>query len=236
MVKLGLIKSKIEKKLLESYSNKSFKYELNNFKNYVLSNKKLSALYYHYDELTSKKGLNESICKEFINETLQKIKEINLLESEIKDLKKWVSDIKSKNNYKIVDDLISENLDVNKILTIKMKLSKVLSESDNLANTKSNIPIKSMVNIANQTLMKHFETLNESDKIELNEILNLGESELVKEYSKNIKEVIEKLTFHLNESNDQESKEKINETIKAIKNKEINRLEFYKLSKLNKSL
>ena len=49
MVKLGLIKSKIEKKLLESYSNKSFKYELNNFKNYVLSNKKLSELYYHYD-------------------------------------------------------------------------------------------------------------------------------------------------------------------------------------------
>ena len=38
MIKFGILKSKIEKVLLESYSNNTFKGELKNFKKLVLEN------------------------------------------------------------------------------------------------------------------------------------------------------------------------------------------------------
>ncbi len=60
MIKFGNIKSKIEEKLLESYSKNTFKSEMKNFKSMVLGNKNISKLFYLYDEMSSNKGLNES--------------------------------------------------------------------------------------------------------------------------------------------------------------------------------
>jgi hypothetical protein len=236
MVKFGQLKSKIEQKLIESYSNQNFKSELATFKNLVLGNKNVSKLYFHYDELTSNKGLNESESKEFINESLNLIKKIEITETDLKEIKKWVRGVKTTNQYKSVDDLISEGLDATKIVNIKNKLSSILIQEKKESVQKANLPLKSMVNVANQTLMKHFEKLNESDKKELSQIINLDDNELVGRFSKELKDVINKLNVHLNESTDEESKNKIVETIDAIKGKEINKLELYKLSKLNESL
>jgi len=44
MIKFGILKSKIEKVLLESYSNDTFKDELKNFKKLVLENKNISKM------------------------------------------------------------------------------------------------------------------------------------------------------------------------------------------------
>ena len=60
-MKFGILKSKIETLLSESYSKKTFKQELSNFKKYVLENKNISKLYYLYDDLTSNKGINETL-------------------------------------------------------------------------------------------------------------------------------------------------------------------------------
>ena len=55
-MKFGLLKSKIEKNLLESYSKGKLAEEIKIFKKLVLENKTLSRLYYLYDELNSNKG------------------------------------------------------------------------------------------------------------------------------------------------------------------------------------
>ena len=47
-MKFGIIKSKIENVLLESYKNNTFKDEVKNFKKLVLENKNVSKLYYLY--------------------------------------------------------------------------------------------------------------------------------------------------------------------------------------------
>jgi hypothetical protein len=60
-MKFGILKSKIEKLLAESYTNNTFKKELSNFKKLVLENKNISKVFYLYDELNSNKGLNESM-------------------------------------------------------------------------------------------------------------------------------------------------------------------------------
>ena len=69
-MKFGILKSKIETLLSESYSKKTFKQELSNFKKYVLENKNISKLYYLYDDLTSNKGINETIVETYINESI----------------------------------------------------------------------------------------------------------------------------------------------------------------------
>jgi hypothetical protein len=128
MVKFGLLKSKIEKLMLESYSNGTFKTEMKNFKKNVLENKNISKLFYLYDELNSNKGLNESIVDDYIYEcitiyenTINKIKNSTLV-----DLSNWVVNVKSDNNYSTIDNLFS-----NDVLTIESRLSskKLIKES-----------------------------------------------------------------------------------------------------------
>ena len=71
MKNFGLLKTKIENVLLESYANDTFKNELKTFKKLVIENKNISKLFYLYDELSSPKSLNESYCNEYINECIK---------------------------------------------------------------------------------------------------------------------------------------------------------------------
>ena len=90
-MKFGTLKSKIENKLLESYTNGSFKSELSKFKELVLSNKDISKMYHYYDELSSKKGLKESQVTDYINEVISELKSINLEKNDLGPIKKWLS-------------------------------------------------------------------------------------------------------------------------------------------------
>ena len=107
-MKFGILKSKIETLLSESYSKKTFKQELANFKKNVLDNKNISKLYYLYDDLTSNKGLNESIVDTYINESITNYnKVVNKINSnDLMTLKNWVGNIKTTNQYQHIDDLL----------------------------------------------------------------------------------------------------------------------------------
>ena len=63
----GIIKSRIEHTLLESYKKGTFKEDMKNFKKLVLENKNISKLYYLYDDLSSNKGLHSEIVNDYIN-------------------------------------------------------------------------------------------------------------------------------------------------------------------------
>ena len=119
MTKFGNIKSKIEEKLLESYSKNTFKIEMKNFKSMVLGNKNISKLFYLYDEMSSNKGLNESIENNYIYECITIYENtVNKIEEKtINNLKKWVSDVKCDNKYENIDNLFSTD-----ILTIESRL------------------------------------------------------------------------------------------------------------------
>ena len=131
-MKFGLIKSKIEKLLTESYKKNSFKDTLFVFKELVLENKNISKLYYLYDELSSNKGLNESIASELINQsivvyenTINKISKKNL-----EELNLWVGHIKSNNNYENLDNLFSTS-----VLTLENKIKSKKIILENLKNS-----------------------------------------------------------------------------------------------------
>ncbi len=238
MVKFGLLKSKIEKLMLESYSNGTFKTEMKNFKKNVLENKNISKLFYLYDELNSNKGLNESIVDDYIYEcitiyenTINKIKNSTLV-----DLSNWVVNVKSDNNYSTIDNLFS-----NDVLTIESRLSskKLIKESLNKkpADKKEvvNLPLSTMVNVANKTISNFIESLNESEKKELVDFLKTDDKELEGNFEQ-LKESVTKKLETIKENADTETKSRINETLEKVVSEKYDKFTYFKLKNLNENL
>lgn len=239
MIKFGILKSKVENVLLESYKNDTFKTEIQNFKKLVLENKNINKIFYLYDDLSSDKGLNESVINDYINEcitiyenTINKIKQ-----SDIDNLKKWVGNTKTENLYENIDNLFSSD-----ILTIESRINskKLISESLKKQPKKVqeivNVPLTSMVNIANKTISSYIENLDESDRKELTDLLTTSDEELKTSYETIKENVISKLTqMKLNES-DSTTKETINETISKVSSEKYDKLTYFKLKSLNENL
>ena len=238
-MKFGILKSQIETKLLESYGKNTFKQEMKNFNDLVLKNKNISKLFYLYDELNSNKGLNESIVDSYINECITLFENtINKVEpKQLRVIKFWVGDVKTDNNYSDVDNLFSSG-----VLTIESKIQskKIISESlKKRPQTKQenvNIPLSTMVNIANQTITKHIESLDESTKKELLNILTTDDNELTHKFEDIKESVVNKLTEMKQTSDDDSVKSKIDETLSKVISEKFDKLNYVKLKSLNENL
>ena len=238
-MKFGILKSKIENVLLESYKHGTFKEELKTFDKLVLKNKSISKLFYLYDDLTSNKGLNESIVDEYINESTKLFENtINkLTESDFNKISMWVKNDKTDNKYEMVDSLFSSG-----ILTIesRIKSKKLISESLLRQPIKEdevvNIPISSMISMANNTISKFVDNLNESEKKEFNQLLSVDDTELEPKYSTIKESVVSKLTSIRRENTDYQVGKRINETITKLETEKYNKLNYYKLKSLYENL
>ena len=111
-MEFGILKTKIEDKLVHSYVNNTMKKDLFVFEQLVLNNKNLSKLYLMYDELSSKKGLNESLSNDFISESISEFKSIkkNISRSDLDEINMWIGHLKSENRYIDVDNLFTSDV------------------------------------------------------------------------------------------------------------------------------
>jgi len=238
-MKFGNLKSKIEQKLIESYRVDSFNNEMKIFKKLVLENKKISSIYFLYDELMSNKGLkNVDIANEFINECI-KIYENNINKITLREwnlLKNWVGNIDTQNEYLLVDNLIdSDILQIeNKILS-KKTLVETLMKSKKQKTDNINLPLKTLVNVANTTINKYIEQLDETSRKQLKDILKEDDVTLESNYSQVKNEVISKLDS-LKSNTDNETIDKINESIVKITNEKFDKLNYFRLKTLNESI
>jgi hypothetical protein len=238
-MKFGLLKSKIEDCLVESYRKDGLKRDMFVFEELVLKNKSLSTLYFLYDELSKNKGLNESFVNEYINEsiilfenTISKVEK-----SDIKDLNSWVGHIATENRYRDIDNLFS-----NEASTLEEKLKSKKTISENLKKTSIKekdvieVPLKSMVEVANNTIKTHIDSLNESERKQLNVLLSTPDEKLNQKYNFLKEDVIEKLEGLLTENEDSETSGKINETIEKLQTENYDKLNYFKLKQLNENL
>jgi hypothetical protein len=231
----GLVKSIIEENLIESYKDeKTFKKSLNEFKHNVLNNKNLSKIYSLYDELSAPQGLNESDAKEFVTEG------VILIQKLLQNVKlpKIVGESKIENKYQDIDDLVYLNtkLSLNERVNLKKKISKQISESVVSKKETVQIPISTMVKIANQTIQNYLENLDESSKKELFNILKEETTELENKFNNLVTKTTEKLNSIAESENDSDTKQKIIETISKIRTEKFNQLNFVRLKKLEESL
>lgn len=235
----GILKSKIENVLLESYKKETFKDEIKNFKKYVLENKNISKLYYLYDELSSNKGMDKDIVNDYINEcitiyenTLNKVKG-----SDIINLQNWVKDSKSGNLYETVDNLFSTNvLKIDTKIKSRKQIAETLQKQKENIQESHNVPLSSVISIANKTVSNYISSLNENDKKEILALLNEDESKLKEEYSSLKENSIHKLNLIISNEKDTEVVKKINETIQRVSNEKFDKLNYYRLKKLNENI
>lgn len=246
MKPFGVIKTKLETVLGRSYGKPEFKTNISNFKNLVLNNKQISEAYYLYDELSSKKGLNESVVDEYISESFEHLRSIiDTNKKKIEELNDWVDSLLSEdigNHYVDIDHQIyTKNVvkNLEKLVESKIRIRKQLMSSEKKImeeNRKLDIPLSSMLNIATKTFNKEFETLNEEEKKEFKYFTSLKGDKLTEEVENTKKNILSKLTTSLNESTDSDLNEKIQKTINKINESKNNVSSLYKLKQLEKGL
>ena len=229
----GTVKSLIEKNLLESYKNETeFKKTLREFKHNVLSNKAMSKAYAIYDQLSSPQGLSEQDAKDFIEEG------ISLLNKILPSIKLPISlSEKTENNYSEIDTLVySQGVNLLERVSAKKNILKVITSTKESIKESINIPISSMVAVANQTVNSYILNLDENSKKEFFQIVSEDTKTLETKFETIKESAISKLTALQNSEDSQDIKTKISETIDKVKSEKFDQLNFLKLKNLEESI
>ena len=237
-MKIGVLKSRVEKLLSESYGKGTFKEEIKNFNRNVLSNKNISKLFFLYDELSTNKGYDQKLAEDFVFESITMFENIinKTDKRDLEKLKKWVISVNSHNQYTDIDNLFYNSGDVLH-LENKVRSKKIIVEGLKKTQVNENketilLPLSSMVKVANKSIEDFISNLNESEKKELNLLLKEEESVLVEQFQNLKDEAVVKLVVVLEGESDESVKNTINETIDNIKSKKFDRLEYFKLKNL----
>ena len=229
----GNVKSIIEKNLLESYNNeKEFKKSLREFKHNVLNNKSISKAYALYDQLSTPQGLSEQDAKDFLDEGLNLF--MKILPS-VKLPKSLVENVENK--YVDLDVLTSTNkLDLLERINSRKNVLKVLTTKKENIKESINIPIKSMVSIANQTLRGYIESLDENSKKEFFQLISEDTKTLEDRFETLRESTINKLNKMLEKETEFEIKTKLSETIDKLKTEKFDQISFLRLKSLESSI
>jgi hypothetical protein len=229
----GTIKSIIENNLLESYKNeKEFKKTLREFKHNVLNNKSMSKAYTLYDQLSTPQGLNEGDAKEFLEEG------ISLLQRVLPSIKLPTNVSESvKNSYGDIDTLVyTQKMSLSERIKSKKNIVAVLTSKPQDIKESINIPVKSMVNIANQTLRNYLDTLDENSKKEFIQIVSEDTKVLEEKFEVIRESAISKLNTIMENENESEIKSRISETIIKLKDEKFDQMNFLRLKNLEESI
>ena len=93
-----------------------------------------------------------------------------------------------------------------------------------------------MVNVANKTLSKFINSLNEESKKTLTKILSEDENKLKLKYELLKEDVLDKLEDIKKNEKDSEVLKTIDETLNRLQNENFDRISFFKLQELNRSI
>jgi hypothetical protein len=142
------------------------------------------------------------------------------------------------NQYINIDSLVYVNkLDLMERVESKKNLIKILVSSKPEPIKESiNLPLKSMINIANQTMNGYIENLDESAKKEFIQLMSEDTTLLKRKFKTLQKNTIVKLTNLLENEKESEIKTKLSETIDKLKVEKFDQLNFFKLKNLDESI
>lgn len=239
-MEFGLLKTKIEESLNNSYNRKTLKKDMFVFNELVLENKNIAKLYFLYDELSSNKGLNESLATEFINESVKMYNQITkgISKTHLNELQMWVGHLKCENRYKHIDNLFSKTV---VSLEDKLKSKSFVMESlqkEKITNESSQIklPLNKVVDVANKTVNDYLSKLDENEKKDLLKVLKEDESRLEIEFDVLKESVVSRLSNLKKEEKEEDVISTINETISKVEEESFSRDNYLKLKKLNNNI
>lgn len=233
-MKFGQLISKIEELLINSYVNETVKLELKNFNKLVLENKNASTMFFIYTELSKNKGLDKELAEAYINESLRQIEKI-CPKLNTQKIEYWVKDVVCENNYKDIDNIVYSTPDkIMETVTSKKALISLLSESSEV-KSHIDLPIETLLNIANKSIKGYIENLDEDSKRDLSKVLMTEDVELSKEFDELKSKTIGKLS-NITESLDDVTSKKLQETIDQIQSDTFSKINYVRLYNLHNNL
>jgi len=235
-MKIGILKSKVEKFLVESMSTNTFKSEIKTFKSLVLEDKDIAKAFYIYDILDKKRGMPKDDAGSLIDECIRQFEKLNLNSKKLLKLNSWVNKVKiTENSYKEIDNVLdTDNILFESILESKKTLVKKITSTDKKIDIP-NLPLEKVYEAAENTTKNFLMELSEQELKTLNKYLTLSESEIQNKYSVISEMTIEKLE-EIKDNSDSETKSKIDETINRIKSDSPNQINLVRLKKLFNTL
>ena len=233
-MKFGQLMSKIEELLINSYVNETVKLELKNFNKLVLENKNASTMFFIYTELSKNKGLDKELAEAYINESLRQIEKISP-KLNTQKIEYWVKDVVCENNYKDIDNIVYSTPDkIMETVTSNKTLISLLSESSEV-KSHIDLPIETLLNIANKSIKGYIENLDEDSKRDLSKVLMTEDVELSKEFDELKSKTIGKLS-NITESLDDITSKKLQETIDQIQSDTFSKINYVRLYNLHNNL
>jgi hypothetical protein len=235
-MKFGIVKTKVEEKLIKSFKDNTLKENLSFFKKNILSDKDFCKMMSIYDNLHENKNVDKETAIFIVDDLVSEFKKTKLKESTLKNILNWTKDTENRSDYMTLDNLMY--LGINETEE-KSKSKKTIVE--NLTKKKGEpkkepkLPISVILNVANQKAKEFLQTLDESDRTKVLEIIKMDDKELTDKFEKLKETTITNIDKLIGES-EGDLKKTLVDTKNKISESTVNKKEFIKLLDLNKSL
>jgi len=227
--------SKVEYLLSESYIDKTLSEDIKKFQKLVLENKDLSKIYFLYSELSKEQGFDKSFAEEYVNESVSQIKELSKVVKTV-SFDKWILSTVCENRYSKIDDLVNTDpLKLKEKILAKSQIVESLIKKP-IQKESLNIPLSSVEIIRKNVVKNYIESLDESTKSNLKDILGKGDEELNGLFEGYKQKTLDKLDVLSEGNHDDLMRHKINETISFVKQEEYNKYNYVKLKNLYEGL
>jgi len=247
MNKFGTIKNKLLTKLTESYANEN-KAEIKNILTTIKENKSFKKMYLFYEEIENKYIEDKEIAKLYVEglstyfgEPIGNWNELNMF---CESLKSKLSDIKTQPNelYESLDVLSEKNLlsNIEKKVKAKKKLVEHLTTKKEIKESKDStlVPNETLLNavLANNFNVLYSNTLSESQKEELKNILSIPYEDLIIKSNELSESIINQVSTLISESNDADLSNKLKAVKDEVSQMHPSRYNYYRLNELKNGL
>jgi len=244
MKKFGVIKSKLLNKLTESYANEN-KAEIKNVLTTIKENKNFKEMYLFYEEIENKYIDDKETAQLYVEGVAgilkQQMDEISNFCTSLDKLIN-VEAISENEIYNSLDILVENDSlsNIEKKVKAKKKLVEHLTTKKEITESKDTtlVPNETLLNavLANNFNVLYSNTLSESEKDELKNILSLPYDELIGKTTELKESITTQVTSLINESKDSDLLTKLNKVKEEVTGMFPTRYNYYRLIELKNGL
>jgi len=244
MNKFGVIKTKLLNKLTESYTNEN-KGEIKNILTTIKENKNFKEMYLFYEEIENKFIDDKETAKLYVEGV------VNILKQQMDDLTTFCTSLNKMINvetineneiYNSLDILIEKDSlsNIEKKVNAKKKLVNHLTTKKEIKESKDStlIPNENLLNavLTNNFNALYSNTLSESQKEELKNILSIPYDEIIIKTTELKESIVSQVSTLLSESNETDLINKLNSVKDEVNQMFPSRYNYYRLNELKNGL
>jgi hypothetical protein len=247
MNKFGALKSKLLNKLTESYANEN-KTEIKNILATIKENKDFKEMYLFYEEIENKYIEDKETAKLYVEglntyfgQPIGNWDSLNMF-CESLNTKLGEVEIETKELYESLDMLSEKDSlsNIEKKVIAKKKLVEHLTTKKEIKESKDStvVPNETLLQavLTNNFNVLYSNTLSESQKEELKNILSISHDDLITKSNEFQESIINQVSTLLSESNDPDLTTKLNKVKDEVNQMTTSKYNYYRLTELKNGL